>query len=407
MSRRKAPTGESESLNGLLDTMTNVIGVLILMLLASFLSVKEVTRIVEKKSAMFTRTKGEQVSEMRMEAATLDQSLAALRSEAANLAVPVFIENEREATASAREALNRGNGMAGELVGLEPQTMLADLRTAQARLALLQEEAALQERTLSDLRRSSVGSAAPKPKTKIARVPDPVPAPKDSEGNVILCRYGRVLLYNEKRMEAALREAFNTATGGGNAKSMTALELYRKVQAYFDANEVGGDGLRWRMSVEYDSEEATARGYVQLRASVEWVRESLGETLEQIQQKGSGYQGLLRSLSPRANYLKFLVWPDSFAEYAVAREIADSFQFSSGWIPQQGGGMDVVMARTVQKTQSPLEVPRVAQRPQYHGPGLVHIGLGGGGGGGAAPSFGGGGGGGAVGGGGGGVSHVD
>ena len=387
--RPKAPTGETESLNGLLDTMTNVIGVLILMLLASSLTVHQVARTIEKKSTLINKPKTDQISEARLEGARLEKSLAELQSLVMDLESARPSNEDANSLAEAQKSIaNRLRDT--QLASYTPDSIQANLRTAEQRLASMQAAVALQSEILAQYRASHLVRApgvAPKPKTRIARVPDPIPPPANSQPVTFLCRYGHVAAYNESKLETLLKQGYAAAIGQEGAQGLPPVELYQKVEAYFAATPIGQDGFRWQVHAEYDTDAQSAKSFIQLRANLKWTDSGLGEGLEKIEVTNSAYRQELQGLSLKTNYLRFLVWPDSFAEYVVAREIADASGWSSGWQPQDVDGIEFIIARTAIKTQSTWEVPRVAKisrRPVVSlYPAGVGVGMGGGGGGGA------------------------
>ncbi len=58
-----------------------------------------------------------------------------------------------------------------------------------------------------------------------------------------------------------------------------------------------------------------------------------GETETQFSQSNSDFKQTLRQLNPNENYLAFIVRPDSFTSFRVAREIAWEQGFDVGWEP--------------------------------------------------------------------------
>jgi hypothetical protein len=183
---------------------------------------------------------------------------------------------------------------------------------------------------------------------------------------MFLCRNGRVKFYDADQMRMLLKIGYEAAAPSDQAKSSPPNDLYPKIASYFDTHETGVDGFRWRLSAEYDSDQSAGKTYLQLRASMVWTKPDMGDSLDRIEQKTSGYQAILQNISPTTNYLWFLVWPDSFAEHEVARDVANDYGFSAGWAPQVGGEMDFLMARATITTQSPLEVPALARQTQHH-----------------------------------------
>jgi hypothetical protein len=61
--------------------------------------------------------------------------------------------------------------------------------------------------------------------------------------------------------------------------------------------------------------------------------ENAGETIKELSQKEAKFATLLKSLNPKTDYLAFIVRPDSFATFRVARKQAWDKGFDVGWEP--------------------------------------------------------------------------
>ncbi|BAQ64086.1 hypothetical protein [Geminocystis sp. NIES-3709] len=60
---------------------------------------------------------------------------------------------------------------------------------------------------------------------------------------------------------------------------------------------------------------------------------SLGENTKELKDKTSNFSEILTQLNPNVNYLAFIVRPDSFEAFRVAREKAWSLGYEVGWEP--------------------------------------------------------------------------
>jgi hypothetical protein len=63
-------------------------------------------------------------------------------------------------------------------------------------------------------------------------------------------------------------------------------------------------------------------------------RENWGESVDEILALGSEYREVIARIDRRRFYIRFLVWPDSFAAYIAARRIAGDEGLPAGWEPQ-------------------------------------------------------------------------
>ena len=59
------------------------------------------------------------------------------------------------------------------------------------------------------------------------------------------------------------------------------------------------------------------------------------ESKKELTQKNSDFRKILEELDPRINYLAFIVRPDSFEAFRVARQQARKYGFDVGWEPYE------------------------------------------------------------------------
>jgi hypothetical protein len=86
---------------------------------------------------------------------------------------------------------------------------------------------------------------------------------------------------------------------------------------------------------DFDFEETVIDLLVQKLRQIKSVRKSgrPGETLAQLDSPDSQVMSRLKSLNPTSSYLQFVVYPDSFEEFRSFREQAWKLKFDVNWIP--------------------------------------------------------------------------
>ena len=160
--------------------------------------------------------------------------------------------------------------------------------------------------------------------TKTACLPDPRPAPEGAKPVIFICRYGRIVYLDADDLFNLMVGALRKALAGRNTLQLS--DLF-KVKEYFDTNDIGNQLFRWKILVwKYKSGEYT------LKSQLIWRREDSGESLVQIRHANSDFVCRLRTLDKDKQYLRFLVWSDSFDTYLEARRIVDASSLAAGWI---------------------------------------------------------------------------
>jgi hypothetical protein len=227
--------------------------------------------------------------------------LAALREETTQLGADLAAA--RDADPEALRARTR------EVVGRE-QALRGALHGARADLAAVE---------------TRIAEVSDRPLTRDIRLPDPRPAPAGAREVHVLVRYGRALVIDERILLDALYQGIGRALDtplDGLALSVLPLHQRVRLRSHFDRIPVGSQGLRWRID---------ERGRGEIVGLLEWRRETLGETAEELQRASSDFRRELRRISPHRAYLRYIVWSDSFEAYLAARAASDAESFAAGF----------------------------------------------------------------------------
>jgi hypothetical protein len=146
-------------------------------------------------------------------------------------------------------------------------------------------------------------------------------APRDAEVILFACTKGRVLTVDTKALDKAIGAAIK-ALFESKGKSLTVLDL----KSYFETNDVGDPLIRVEMIPIRDREGPTCLARL-------IPRPSAGEEIETIRSGRSAFEKRLRELNVPKVCVVFKVWSDSFESYLAARKLADSLGLSCGWQP--------------------------------------------------------------------------
>lgn len=321
--KRRASGGEM-NLDSLLDTLTNVVGVLVMVLMLVSLNVqKAVERIRELDPSVLgvseaelakLRAQAEQVTNKREELeqqadeeslkrakeeliATIDK-LNVLRLAPPPVEPPKTI-NIAEIRKDAAEKSKQASDLAKQLTDAEKE--LARLK------ALLAETPEL----------------GPAPEAKFVSLPNPREAPTGAKQALFICRGGKVMAFDpndlrdraKKRAEAMLKPLRLRAGPNGT------IDCEKFVSQFNNAGSISDAAAKMRLGVE------------NFNLYIYYEYKSSGETAKQLAAQNSDLRRALRQLNPQKNYATFLVWNDSFETYVEARRICDEMGILAGWTP--------------------------------------------------------------------------
>jgi hypothetical protein len=284
---------QSQNLDSLLDTMTNVVGILLVMMIVTLISSGEAVQRIRTLEA--TGMTPQALGELTAQAEALGDELAALRASAA--ALPA-------AELDADEAFALRDTRAAALARLEAEVAAARGELSRVRIALRDAPPA--------------ETRAPRE----VRLPDPRPAPPGSKPLMVFCRFGRLLVVDYDRLTGQLEAGIQTAVGRPSGYVRLDSRDHAWIVNHFQSRAIGNRWLRWVL---------VDRGPRQLVARLEWLDRTAGETPEQMRRMDSVWRRALRDHDPRSRTLRFYVWSDSFESYLEARAAAEARGFAAWW----------------------------------------------------------------------------
>ncbi len=318
--RRRQSEG---SLDSLLDTMTNVVGILVILLTVTQLSVSEAVERVLRTEADMQKTAevtAAQLTEAKKRAVELDEELTQTSDRVTEmLAASKEVDEQAAAQREAIDDLNRqievitqsANDTDKAQAALDAQKKeLADTQAAMQRLSAELKSA---EQQLEQTPRP----APPPP--KVVKLPNPRPAPKGAQPLYFLCKGDRVIPVPLEGLQRLAQARLRAIINNPNAKGEVDCD---KMVALFKQTSVGNDSLALSIYV------SNFRPYLTVEA-----RPGAGEPTETIRDGTSRFRVNIFRANPDTHYARFLVWPDSFEAYLAARNICDERGLPAGWVP--------------------------------------------------------------------------
>ena len=335
---RRRRTNAMGSLDSLLDTMTNVVGILVILLVVTQLGVREAVDRISETEAVDPAELAAAVAKaetLAAERAELELQLASLQSDdpAAQVREQARIEqliaHQRAVNRDVREVLE--SEMAARKKKIEEQAAATrDVWEKFAKeIADLEKQFTENSESIASLKARLASTPAVKPPpAKVVHLPNPRPAPEGALPLTFMCRDGKIYFVNiDAHQNRAVRwtdsEIARRKLGADPKKGIDCGPLFASFnrQSYRDRD------------VQLKLETQGRLPYLVFQR-----REHGGETLEEIREPRAYFQRGLKQIKPDQYYLQFLVWNDSFELYLEARRMASDLGFLAGWQPMTTTG---------------------------------------------------------------------
>jgi hypothetical protein len=313
-SRRRS---SDQNLDPLLDTMANVVGILVMLVAVTQLSVGDaVERIRERgsrESVDFESLEAAEAERERVENALVSASGQLSAMLPTEKRVGLLIE-EATPLLEILEALPGRDS----LRGLGAEALHEHVQRDAEQVARLRDS--IKESRRKMLRLDEILTDLPEERRpKIARLPDPRPAPPGYRQAAFFCRYGRVKAIELQKMTALLHDGIRLALGDDFQPEMSDRPW---LENFFRKTPMGLDGFYWSFRSQN-----TARFF----ADVTWNDASDGETAADLRLGDSSFAERLRGLAGQRRFIRFYVWSDSFEVYLEARYLAESAGLDVSW----------------------------------------------------------------------------
>ena len=322
-------------LDSLLDTMTNVVGILVLVLIVTQMSVVDVVNKITTESTVDEESLKE-----------LQQKLEAIQAEEDELErilvdpLDIDAEKQREELQKKKELLERRKKLLEEkkkeqndyALKLETDQKLADKNKQEV------EETEAKRKELQTLISSSLEKKAQlesmldkTPRTAApadieVSIPNPRPAPEGAREFLVLCADNRLYPVNTDVIR-------NIA--GQRAKEIIAkMGLPPDTKSNIDPKVFTNAWEKIKEQDDFFAIEYFVADERHLRIRLT-PREGRGATAAEVgKRRGRIWTKYLNNVDPNKYYARFFVLPDSFEVYATARRMFTQRGILAGWDPQ-------------------------------------------------------------------------
>ena len=338
MARNRVKDDDDGGLDSLLDTMTNVVGILVIVLVVTQLGVGDA---VSRITAMLVIDE-EQMKEDRRELTRLTVEQSDLSNQMKMLAT-VDIAAQRKELEESQMRLNTQRRRA-EQEEKEANEYALKLETDKAKAEANQKENEDNEKNRTALReaieQALAGKATvaaklddtPVPQAvaaKVVTLPNPRPAPSGAKPIYFVCQQNKVYpIFLDPVRDDARQRAENV---------VVARRLIRDIEKGPDPDEFLKEynKIRTRPHDFFDVEMYVAGGrYPRLRFT---PRENKGVSDAELRNPRSNFRKMMQTIDPTKYYARFFVMPDSFDVYLTARAVMSEMQMPGGWEPQNDG----------------------------------------------------------------------
>jgi hypothetical protein len=338
-----AKRGGSEAgmnLDSLLDTLTNVVGVLVMVLMLTTLNVQSaVQRILDRDP-----------TQLNISQADLDK-LKAQADQLRKQRESLLAKLPEEAKDGPTENLGLILQQIDALKRPQPTEVIPPEKLKQ-----MQEDVAKNEEKSKDLAAKLLASeeeiaklkamldkteVVAAPPAKIVNLPNPRDPPTGATQYRIIVRDGQIVPFQpteirdrcKKQVELLLKQpAMKNKDGSINCDKL--VEAFNRNSRVFDPNfRVQLAVVNFNLNIVFE------------------LKPSGGESARQATLNGSALRRGLRGLQAKHGekfYIRFLVWNDSFDAYVAARSVCDEMDVAAGWEPytvdytwREGLGMTV------------------------------------------------------------------
>lgn len=323
---------DGDGLDSLLDTMTNVVGILVMVLIATQLGVKDaVDRIAqsEKGSQESVQMLEEQYISNRALQQQLEERFKDINSESTRQVELANLRQQLESTTSKLQAakteaqllsvkLTEQRKAAATIVATMESQKKEKEQLSKEISKNLEEEARLKA-LLSDYEGTPIAG------TESLTLPNPRSVPEGAKQFTLLCKTNKIypLFFNEqdrtftrKAIEAIVqqRQLFRGPELGVNHEVLLPLVNRKPPTSEYFVSNLTRSGIYPRISFT--------------------PRASRGIALKEVLGTKSRFSEFLDSFDRNSFYMRFFVYPDSYEIYMAARKAADKRAILAGWEPQ-------------------------------------------------------------------------
>lgn len=303
-----------DNLDPLVDTLSNVVGILVIVIALTQLELGDAVARVARELADRSGTPPIEAIDPPDVPRSPDPELAVRRERLRDRGIDDLASARRtleRAVAGIESSTAESTSERARAAPLSPRAREAlEARVARAREALAAEEAGAVHR------RAYAKALETVPKRLVARLPDP----RLVEGREawILVRYGRVYPVEREALFEQGRQAVTKIVPDGATRSLRPDEL-ASVAHYLRKSDIGLGLHRWQLETE-----------PALHMVLSWRTRDGGIERSRVGDD-PGLTAWLARHDPAAEAIRFHVWSDSFETYLEARERVEAAGFRAGW----------------------------------------------------------------------------
>jgi len=338
MARRKSNTSATgANMDSLLDALTNVVGILVIVLVAVQLSSQEAAQRMEEMIAQIDPAEQERIKQAAKDSeAKLEEMKLALQTESDKEKIdPDKLLAMLQEDVAAAELKAKKDLLAAEAAEKEAEEK--KLAAEKLRRSLMAQLATLEEKEkeftvsktdlLAKLENMPTLNAPP---PKEVRPPTPKDIPRNKDGNAllqerkVLVSNGKVIPFVDpgKQMETAI-------------KNRLKIIIDKNKIDVGEGNYISNESQAMKLIDEFNKDPAKNKYFdLKLVRAGRQIRVEIVPTEECGEEPEKAVRGIfgtvLRNMQGKW-YLRYLVEPDSFETYMAMRKVTDSSGFYAGW----------------------------------------------------------------------------
>ena len=294
----------ADNLGPLVDTLSNVVGILVIVLALTQIELGgALDRVLQRQAA--------QLEAEQAFVSMIPERRGAIEARAEALAAR-GIRPEEDGLALAQEILDALENL-GPALEVDAETLSARF----AKLADLRRSNRAAKRALDDrrVREDALRTVA---KERVARLPDP----RVERGleSWVLVRHGQIFPVDRKALfdagTNALARLLKVEASGGSFRK----DEFESAALYLRKRRIGADGFRWLLEPGIPN-----------RVRLDWPAAERGIDPARLATSEVWRQWLARR-EPGRDFVKFHVWNDSFEAYGTARQATEAAGLGAGWV---------------------------------------------------------------------------
>ena len=325
---RRRKKGSMGNLDSLLDTMTSVVGILIIILIVIQLGVKEKVKelldiVNEEITVSDLEKKEENIKKLEDLIKKREQDFISKNKAQLN--------KMKQLTAAKNQLSKKKQELAViKNVKANPINITKDINAALKVIKAKEKE--LESIELSEAKLKKLLATAKRMKSqpdKKVKLPNPRPAPAGARGIYFICNGGRIFTRNDDEYREFFQKKveFSRAKKNKNGEYDPAF-----LKKYFSTrSDIAPFG---KFQFHYNKTNIYFR--------IKFGR-TVGELGTFAARSSSRYQRKLKTLDNKKYFIVFQVQPDSYQSYLTARTVAEKMGFACGWQPQNKNEWDLTL----------------------------------------------------------------